>query len=202
MQVLLLQCISNFLGHISNCGREDTQPACTSSLPSRCALLLGQPAALLFSLASNCRLLLWVIFEKWTSSCHQHKLGVTWASSVSLAVNKLHPCLKDPVCLPAPFLFPSQKWRRLKGLFFSLLRTCPVSCIIATLGIYTTPIVFKAWYKVFSSLALGTHRKGVIIEMKKLSQRSNWARCCWGCDYNLIVWGPKSPLFTQCQVME
>lgn len=93
----MLTRISNFLGHISNCGRQDMQPACTSSLPNRCALLLGQTAALLFSLASNCRLLLWVIFEKWTSSCCQHKLSVTCTSLVSLAVNKLHPCLKGPV---------------------------------------------------------------------------------------------------------
>lgn len=53
---------------------------------------------------------------------------------------------------------------------------CICLFIIVTLSIHTAPNIFKAYYEAFSLLVLRTRRKGVIIEMKKHTQRSYLAR--------------------------
>lgn len=174
----------------------DTQTTWASCLPNSCALPLGQTAALLFSMGSNCRLLHWVTSEKWTSSCNQHKLGFTLTSLVSPSVNKL-PCLKEGTSLTSssPLSPFAESRARERFVFQSPLDVSHV-CALQALSIYATPSIFKACYKVFSLLVLGTHRRGVITDMKKPSQRIYLDRWCWSCDYNLVVWGPKSHLFT------
>lgn len=148
-------------------------------------------------MVSNCRLLHWVTSEKLTSSCNQHKLGFTLTSLVSPSVNKLLPCLKEGTSVtfsPLPSIFAES--RVSEGFVFQSPLDVSRVCALQALSIYATPSIFKAYYKVFSLLVLGTHRRGVITDMKKPSQRIYLDRWCWSCDYNLVVWGPKFHLFT------
>lgn len=180
LQAVIIQALQKFLDHLPNSSIEDSGKPChidsLHSIPSKeMCPALGSSRVTASHLITSLDYIRKVnqFLQSAQTWCHFNELGP--------------PHCKQATSIPwralwnlSNFYAPSPPISEIEKVTKGFVCQSPLNvsciCVSQTLSIYTAPNSLKAYYKAFSLLVLRTHRKGVIIGMKKHTQGSYLAR--------------------------